>query len=103
MKVELYLALSVFLLIVFISCTNNVYKIAKNDPSPVFDNAPRISKDKLKAMLNKPDLVIIDVRSASAWNRSDLKIKGAVREEYWNFDSWADKYSKGKTIVLYCS
>jgi rhodanese-related sulfurtransferase len=48
-------------------------------------------------------LVIIDVRLGKDWTDSDLKIKGAVREESEAFESWAKKYPKDKTLVFYCT
>jgi rhodanese-related sulfurtransferase len=62
---------------------------------------PRISIDELKAMLDHPDVVIVDVRTGSHWKSSEYKIKGAVREEPSDVESWASKYDKTKTIVLY--
>jgi predicted sulfurtransferase len=67
------------------------------------EDAPRMTKEELKAMMGSPDLVIIDVRSGTDWADSDLKIKGAVREDPKVFESWANKYPKDKTIVLYCA
>jgi len=66
-------------------------------------DAPRMTKDELKAMMGNPDLVIIDVRLGKDWTDSDLKIKGAVREESEAFESWAKKYPKDKTLVFYCT
>ncbi len=66
-------------------------------------DAPRMTKDELKAMLGNPDLIIIDVRYGRDWTDSDLKIKGAVREDPEAFDSWANKYPKDKTLVFYCA
>ena len=66
-------------------------------------DAPRMKKDELKGMLGSPDLVIVDVRYGKDWTDSDLKIKGAVREDPKAFESWADKYPKNRTIVLYCA
>ena len=66
-------------------------------------DAPRMTKDELKAMLGNPDLVIIDVRWGKDWTESDSKIKGAVREDPEAVESWANNYLKGKTIVLYCA
>jgi rhodanese-related sulfurtransferase len=66
-------------------------------------DVPRITKDELKPMLGNPDLIIIDVRIESSWNESDAKIKGAVREQPIHIESWANKYPKDKTLVLYCS
>jgi rhodanese-related sulfurtransferase len=65
--------------------------------------AVRMDKDDLKALLGAPDVVIIDVRALTSWLLTREKIKGAVRENYRDFDGWVDKYSKDKTIVLYCS
>ena len=64
---------------------------------------PRIKKDELKAMLDNSDLVIIDVRAQSDWKEDDSKIKGAIREDPESVRSWAEKYSKDKTFVLYCA
>ena len=66
-------------------------------------DAPRMTKDELKGMLGNPDLVIVDVRYGKDWTDSDLKIKGAAREDPKVFESWANKYPKNKTIVLYCA
>jgi hypothetical protein len=62
---------------------------------------PRISKEELKSMLGKPEVVVIDVRTL--WDRkmSLKQIKGAVREDPGDVKSWAKKYSKERTIVLY--
>ena len=66
-------------------------------------SAPRITKDDLRAVLGNPDLIIIDVRYGKDWTDSDLKIKGAVREDPDAFNSWANKYPQDKTLVFYCS
>jgi predicted sulfurtransferase len=68
-------------------------------------NVSRISKEKLKSMLGNPDLVVIDVRTFFDLKMSVNQIKGAVREDPdpTKVKSWAKKYSKEKTIVLYCA
>lgn len=68
-------------------------------------NVPRISKEELKSMLGKPDLVVIDVRTSFDLKLSPKQIKGAVREDSDSakVESWSKKYSKDKTLVLYCS
>ncbi len=63
----------------------------------------RISIDELKNMLNNPDLTIIDVRIENDWENSNMKIKGAAREDYMRVETWADKYPKDKLIVVYCA
>lgn len=64
---------------------------------------PRMTKGELKAVLGTPGLVVIDVRTAPDWEAAKTKIAGAVREDPTGVDSWAKKYPKNKTIVLYCA
>jgi hypothetical protein len=66
-------------------------------------DVPGMTKDELKALLGNPDLIILDVRRGSDWTGSDLKIKGALQEEPNDIESWANKYSKDKILVLYCA
>ena len=66
-------------------------------------DVPRMSKESLKAKLNDPDVVVLDVRTGNDWKGSEFKIKGAVRESSENVDTWATKYAKDKTLVLYCA
>ena len=62
-------------------------------------DAPRIAKDELKSMLDDPGVVVIDVRAYTDWILSAEKIRGAVREDYRDFDDWSAKYPKDKTVV----
>jgi rhodanese-related sulfurtransferase len=62
---------------------------------------PRMTKEQAKAMLGNPDVVILDCRPAEQWRFSDQKIPGAVHEDPMDVESWAGKYSKDKTIVIY--
>ena len=64
---------------------------------------PMITAEELKTKLGSPDLTILDVRRAAHWNASDRKIVGAVREDPEAIESWAGKYPKEKTLVLYCA
>jgi hypothetical protein len=64
---------------------------------------PRITKEELRAMLDSPDLVIIDDRTGTDWDASEFKIKGAVREDPTKVDKWASKYPKDKPLVFYCA
>jgi hypothetical protein len=66
-------------------------------------DAPRMSKEELKSRLGDKDIVIIDVRTGYDWDKSDSKIRGAVREDPQDAATWAKKYTKEKTIVLYCA
>jgi rhodanese-related sulfurtransferase len=48
-------------------------------------------------------VVILDVRRGKDWTDSDQKIKGAIREDGKEYESWAENYPKDKKIVLYCA
>jgi hypothetical protein len=73
--------------------------------SPLYagSDAPTMTKEELKVHLGVKDFVIIDVRRASDWKKSENKIKGAVREDPDSAKDWATKYPKDKAIVLYCA
>jgi len=67
------------------------------------DDSHSVTKEQLRALLGKPDVIIIDVRTNYDWDNSKVKIPGAVREEGMKFPSWMNKYPKDKTLVLYCA
>jgi len=63
---------------------------------------PRMTKEELLPMLDRPDVVILDVRIGDEWKKSPWKIKGAVRENpEKGVQPVAEKYPKDKTYVLY--
>lgn len=70
-------------------------------PRSSFKNIKRISKESLKSRLEDPSIVILDVRRPQDWNKSGIKIKGAVQENPYKFDNWYSRYPKTKTIILY--
>ena len=65
------------------------------------DAAPKISKEQLKEMLDNSDVIILDVRTSEDWQKSEFKIKGAIRRRPKLFDSWESEFPRGKTLVLY--
>ncbi len=64
---------------------------------------PRITKEDLLQKMNDPNVAIIDVRTGFDWQKSNEKIKGAVREDPERVKDWAKKYPLDKTLVLYCA
>ena len=65
--------------------------------------ASRMTKEELKARLGERNLVVVDVRTRRDWNRSEQKIKGAVRVEPRDAIALPDTYSKDKMLVFYCA
>ena len=66
-------------------------------------DVPMMTKEELKAQLDNPDIMILDVREGRDWKSSEFKIKGASRANPKDFDTWAMTYPKDKTLVLYCA
>jgi hypothetical protein len=73
---------------------------AADDKIP-FPEIPRITKEQLKEMLGKTDVLIFDCRLAEQWKYSDQVIPGAVHEDPLAVQSWAQKYDKNKKVVIY--
>ena len=65
--------------------------------------APRVDKETVKGWLGDPQVVIVDVRAGSDWQDSKTKIKGAVRQDPKQVQTWAASLPKDKKIVLYCA
>jgi len=72
---------------------------SKDDETKV----PRITKEETVPLLDKPGVVLIDVRLQEQWEISDQKLPGAVHEDQGHVTAWAEKYSKNDTIILYCA
>ncbi len=68
------------------------------------EDIPRISVDELKALLDdKEDVHILDVRSHSSYDKSNLRIKGDRRILFEEIESWASSVPKDARIVTYCT
>ncbi len=93
MKHKLRMALGLAFLLLF----------AFTMPTYGAEDAPRISTEQLKDILDSPDLVLLDVRTEKDWEKSDRKIVGAVRVDPDDVSSWAGDYSKDQKIILYCA
>lgn len=65
------------------------------------DDIPRMTREELVPLLGSPDVIVIDVRSNPDWLGSNVKIKGAVREDPAKLATWIEKYPKDKTLVFY--
>ena len=74
---------------------------AKPSTKKSFPDIPRITKEELMEKLADPEVVILDVRPEQQWKSTKLKIVGAIHEDPMDIESWAGKYPKDKTIVLY--
>ena len=66
------------------------------------EQVPRLTKEAVKEMLGKPDVVIVDIRYIRQYEQSDKKLPGAVFVQPENFDEFVKNYpQKDKTYVLY--
>jgi predicted sulfurtransferase len=66
------------------------------------EQVPRLTKEVVKEMLGKPDVVIVDVRYIKQYEQSDKKLPGAVFVQPENFDEFVKNHpQKDKAYVLY--
>jgi hypothetical protein len=66
------------------------------------DDAPRMTREELKAKLSDPAVTVIDVRYKANWKKSGQKVTGAAREDPNEISSWVGKYKKDQVLVFYC-
>jgi hypothetical protein len=70
-------------------------------PSSV-EQVPRLTKEAVREMLGKPDVVVVDARYIKQYEQSDKKIPGAVFVNPENFEEFVKNHpQKDKTYVLY--
>lgn len=72
-------------------------------PGFAADEAPRIAIEEVKALLNDPNVALLDARITPDWKKSDKKIKGAIRIDPLDVGVWAGNYPKDKKIIVYCA
>lgn len=70
-------------------------------PSSV-EQVPRLTKEQVRGMLGKPDVVVVDIRYIKQYEQSDRRIPGAVFVQPENFDEFVKNHpKKDATYVLY--
>jgi hypothetical protein len=88
-----------FTLIAILLCWASAVTATSSDAAEV----PTISKEKVKNMLGKPNVIVVDVRADPEWDSSDFKIKGAIRKGPRKVENWFATLPKKKTLVFYCA
>jgi hypothetical protein len=88
-------------LLIFISTGHLAALIAS---AVAADDIPRISVQDLKAKMDRgEDITIIDVRSADDFERSKVKIKGAIRISIVKLADKSAELPRDKEIITYCT
>ena len=70
---------------------------------PAIASEGLMTKEELKAMLDDPDLMVLDVRRGKDWKSSEFKIQGATYVKPEDYADWAGGLPKNKKYVLYCA
>ncbi|HET6490799.1 MAG TPA: rhodanese-like domain-containing protein [Syntrophales bacterium] len=70
-------------------------------PPTTVEQVPRLTKEQVRDMLGKPDVVIVDIRFIKQYEQSDRKLPGAVFVQPEQFDEFVKNNPKDKTYVLY--
>jgi len=91
------------ILISFLAVLLSLFALAGySAPPEKVEQVPRLTKDAVKEMLGKPDVVIVDIRYIKQYEESDKKLPGAVFVQPENFDDFVKKHpKKDATYVLY--
>jgi predicted sulfurtransferase len=91
------------ILIVFLAALLSLVALAGWSAPPLsVEQVPRLTKEAVKEMLGKPDVVIVDIRYIKQYEQSDKKLPGAVFLQPENFDEFVKNHpQKDKTYVLY--
>ncbi len=96
MKTRPFLILFVVISVILVALTGYTAP-----PSSV-EQVPRLTKEQVRDMLGKPDVVIIDIRFIKQYEQSDRKIPGAVFVQPENFDEFVKNHpQKDRTYILY--
>ena len=71
-------------------------------PPEKVEQVPRLTKEAVKEMLGKPDVVIVDARYIKQYEQSDKKLPGAVFVNPENFEEFVKNHpQKDRTYILY--
>ncbi len=63
----------------------------------------RVTVEEVKARLDRGEpIAFLDTRSLGEWEKSDVKIKGAIRVPPKEVDKYLDKIPRNRSIVTYC-
>ncbi len=63
--------------------------------------AEKIDPETLKGWLEDPEVFIMDVRQAGAWQGSHAKIKNAKHFDPTAFPAWVNEIPPDRKLVLY--
>jgi rhodanese-related sulfurtransferase len=88
-----------FTLIAILLCWASAVTATSSDAAGV----STISKEKVKTMLGKPNVIVVDVRVEPEWDSSKFKIKGAIRKDPRKVENWFGTLPKKKILVFYCA
>lgn len=69
----------------------------------VVEAVPKITADDLNSILGVEDLVVIDSRKTSDWEKGEEMILGALRGDPWKTEEWIATFSPDKRYVVYCA
>lgn len=71
--------------------------------APAQEEVARISPEETAALLDSPDVTIIDVRALRDWNSDDAMIRGAIRRDPAKARDWGQELDRDREVILYCA
>jgi rhodanese-related sulfurtransferase len=67
------------------------------------DDISRIPQEKVLAMMDQPDVIIIDSRGTEEYTGTSQKIKGAIRLNLLKLVNFLNDTPKNNTLIFYCN
>jgi hypothetical protein len=92
---------AVFLCLITVSLVGGAGPKDAEDETIPYPDIPRMTKEQLKEIAGKPGVVVIDCRPEEQWRASEQTLPAAVHENPMEVKTWAGKYAKDTTIVIY--
>ena len=98
--------ISLFASFLVVLCLGALLHSCKSPPTQSTAPPPeasRISKEKLKELLDDPGLILIDTRVKQQWAKAEFKLPGARHGSPWTPEEWGKELPRDQIIVTYCA
>jgi len=67
------------------------------------DDAPRISAQEAKKVLDRGSAAFVDTRNPQAWSESETKLPGSIRVPADRVNESLNQLPKDKQLITYCT
>ena len=98
MKRAVVMVIGALLGLTLLGVSSNARSAKQDIPYP---EIPRISLNEAKDLIGKAGVILLDCRPVEQYKDSEDKLPGAIHEDPMEVKSWAEKYPKDATAIIY--